>query len=68
MTNLNCATLLQKHVVLIKESSQEAPHLDKASKRSSCQSRQVDLDLSCVIGVVFFINKLLDYLSSHFDY
>jgi hypothetical protein len=34
----------------------------------SCQSRQVDLDLSCMTGGVFLIGRLLDYLVSHFDY
>jgi hypothetical protein len=34
----------------------------------SCQSRQVDLDLSCMTGGFFLIGRLLDYLVSHFDY
>jgi len=38
------------------------------SKRPSCQSGQVDLDLSYVIWVVVLTTKLLDYVASHFDY
>jgi hypothetical protein len=32
MINFNCPTLLQKQVILIKESNQEAPHLDRRKK------------------------------------
>ncbi len=38
------------------------------SKRPSYQSRQVDLDMSCVIGVVFLTSRLFDYLTSYFHY
>jgi hypothetical protein len=55
---------------LTKESNKKGPHLDKHKKQPSYQFEQVVLAMFCVIGggVIFFISKLLDYLTSHFDY
>jgi hypothetical protein len=41
MANLNCPTLLQKQVILIKKSNPEVPHLDMYKK-----DRPINLDKS----------------------
>jgi hypothetical protein len=37
-------------------------------KKPSCQSGQVDLDLSYLTRVVFFTRRSLNYLINHFEY